>query len=77
MRQVSVEEAQNQFRTLIEAALNGEEIIITQEDQPIIKFVTIDSPKPPRQPGRGKHLMITISDDFDEPLEDFAEVCRF
>lgn len=72
MRQVSVEEAQVQFLALIEAALNGEEIIITQEDQPIIKFVTIDSPKPPRQRGSAKGL-ITIADDFDDPLEDFAE----
>jgi len=73
MRQINLEEAQTQFLSLIEAALNGEEIIITQENRPIIKFVTIDSPKPRRKPGSGKHLMITMSDDFDEPLEDFAE----
>ena len=73
MRQVSIEEAQAQFLLLIESALNGEEIVITQEDQPILKFVAIDSPKFQRQPGKGKHLMITMSDDFDEPLEDFAE----
>lgn len=72
MRQVSVEEAKIQFQFLIEATLKGE-IIITQEDQPIIKFVTITSLKPERQPGRGKHLMITMTDDFDEPLEDFDE----
>jgi antitoxin (DNA-binding transcriptional repressor) of toxin-antitoxin stability system len=72
MRQISIEEAQVQFLGLIEAALNGEEIIITQEDQPIIKFVTIDSPKPQRQRGSAKGL-ITIADDFDEPLQDFAE----
>jgi antitoxin (DNA-binding transcriptional repressor) of toxin-antitoxin stability system len=76
MRQVSVEEAQAQFLLLIESALKGEEIIITQADQPILKFVAIDSPKPRRQPGRGKHLMITMSDDFDEPLADFAEYMR-
>jgi antitoxin (DNA-binding transcriptional repressor) of toxin-antitoxin stability system len=66
--QVSVEEAQVQFQVLTEAALKGEEIIITQEDQPIIKFVTIVSSKPERQPGRGKHLMITMSNDFDEHM---------
>ncbi len=73
MRQISLEEAAGQFLFLIEAALQGEEVIITQENQPLIKFVTINSPKPPRQPGRAKHLMISLSEDFDEPLADFAE----
>jgi len=76
MRQVSIQEAQIQFLGLIEAALQGEEIIITQENQPIIKFVTIASPNPPRQPCSGKHLMITMADDFDEPVEDFAEYMK-
>jgi hypothetical protein len=29
--------------------------------------------KPRRRAGRAKHLNIQMSDDFDEPLEDFAE----
>ena len=29
--------------------------------------------KGPRKAGSAKHLGITISDDFDEPLDDFAE----
>ena len=34
-----------------------------------------DQTTEPHQPrfGSAKHLNITISDDFDEPLEDFAE----
>jgi len=27
----------------------------------------------PRKPGSGKHLKIVMAEDFDEPLEDFAE----
>lgn len=27
----------------------------------------------PRKAGSGKHLKIVMSEDFDEPLEDFAE----
>jgi prevent-host-death family protein len=41
MRQISIEEAEAQFLLLIEAALQGEEVIITQENQPIIKFVSL------------------------------------
>ena len=33
---------------------------------------TID-PFPSRKAGSGKHLNIVMSDDFDEPLADFAE----
>ncbi len=76
MRQVSVEEASKQFLKLIEAAVKGEEIIITKSGQPIIKFVTIDAPKPKPHFGSAKHLNIKLSDDFDAPLEDFAEYMR-
>lgn len=72
MRQVTVEEAQTDLRDLIEAAQKGEEIVVTQGGRPILKFVAIDQPKPRRQRGSAKGL-ITIADDFDEPLEDFVE----
>lgn len=32
--------------------------------------------KPRRRAGRAKHLNIQMSDDFDEPLEDFAEYMK-
>jgi len=32
-----------------------------------------DLPRQPRKAGSGKHLNIVMADDFDEPLEDFAE----
>ena len=80
MYQISVEEAPDQFETLVQTALLGEEVVITQEGKPIIKWIAIDPPSTdlaqiarPRF-GSGKHLNITMSDDFDEPLEDFAEI---
>ncbi|MFZ4655777.1 MAG: hypothetical protein ACOYNY_02115 [Caldilineaceae bacterium] len=32
-----------------------------------------DLPRCPRKAGSGKHLNIVMADDFDDPLDDFAE----
>lgn len=45
MRFVSVEKANFQCLQLIKAALQGEEIIITQDGKPIIKFIPVDPTK--------------------------------
>lgn len=37
-------------------------------DQPFTKGI-----RRPRKAGSGKHLKIVMAEDFDEPLEDFAE----
>ena len=48
-------------------AIEGEEIIITQNDKPIAKISPIKRPLK-RGSDKGK---VWMSDDFDEPLEDF------
>ena len=75
MYKISVEEGPTQWETLIETAKSGQEVIITQNGSPIIKCVTIEPHQAQRlrQAGSAKHLQITMSDDFDEPLDDFAE----
>ena len=42
-------------------------------NKPISKFVSPVKHKGPRKAGSAKHLGIQISDDFDDPLDDFAE----
>jgi len=71
-QQVSLEQAQTQFPLLIQQAMNGQEIVIMQHNIPVVKLVSISKPKPRAQFGSAKGL-ITISDDFDAPLEDFKE----
>jgi prevent-host-death family protein len=68
---IELEKAKAQIASLLQTALDGEEIVITQNEQPVLKLVPIPA-KPRRQSGSAKGL-ITMSDDFDEPLEDFAE----
>ena len=70
--QVSLSEAAASLNDLVEAAINGEEVILLNGDRPVIRLMPIELVKPNRQPGSAKGL-IWISDDFDEPLEEFKE----
>lgn len=70
---VSVEEAQANLRELIHKMPSGEEIVITENQQPIAKLVAEEkAPRQPRKPGRCKG-MITLTFEDDEHLKDFAE----
>ena len=75
MHQVNIEEAKTHLPDLIDAAVNGEEVIIAKDEQRLVKLVPVARAKPCPQFGSAKGL-ITMSDDFDEPLEDFAEYMR-
>ncbi|MCC5656684.1 type II toxin-antitoxin system prevent-host-death family antitoxin [Nostoc sp. XA010] len=72
MQQITLAEASQNLPDLIEAALSGEEIIIIKDNQPLVKLTPVSPLKQRRQPGSAKGL-ITISDDFDAPLEEFKE----
>jgi prevent-host-death family protein len=75
MHQVSLEEAKTQLPDLIDAAVEGEEIIIVKDPQHLVKLVPIATTKPRPQFGSAKGLII-LSDDFDEPLKDFEEYMK-
>jgi antitoxin (DNA-binding transcriptional repressor) of toxin-antitoxin stability system len=75
MHQVNLEEAKTQLPDLIDAAVGGEEIIIAKDSQHRVKLVPIPTAKPRPQFGSAKGL-ITMSDDFNEPLEDFEEYMK-
>lgn len=66
---VSVEEAEARLLELISLAEQGEDIVISHEDQPKVKLVPIDQVPQKRIFGqhRGK---IRMSPDFDDPLPD-------
>ena len=72
MHQIDIDQAKSQLESLLEAALSGDEVIITQNNQPILKLVRLAQPKKRRQSGSAKGL-IWMSPDFDQPLEDFSE----
>jgi len=74
MQQINLAEASKNLPELIEAAINGEEIVITKDNHPIVKLTPV-SPVEKRWPAKAGSAkgLITISDDFDEPLEDFKD----
>jgi antitoxin (DNA-binding transcriptional repressor) of toxin-antitoxin stability system len=71
MNPVTIAEAAEKLSDLIDAALRGEEVIITKGDRISVKL-TPTTPVKPRQPGSATG-QVWMSKDFDEPLEDFKE----
>ena len=73
MQQVTLAEAAENLDQFINAAIKGEEIITLKDKQPVVKLIAVSSIKRyPAKAGSAKGL-IWMSDDFDEPLEDFKE----
>ena len=70
MSRIELSEAKSQLSTLIDVALSGEEVLITQDHQPVLKLVRVNQPAGPRKAGSAKGL-IKLASDFDAPLEDF------
>ena len=72
MDSVSIHEAKTHFSRLVARAEAGEEIVVRRGKEPVAKIVRYDDPSKQRVPGRLKGR-IKIADDFDEPLDDFAD----
>lgn len=70
MRQATLDEAPDELAELVEAAINGEPVFITKNGQQVIQLVptVLDKPRPRFGSAKG---LITMSDNFDEPLDDF------
>jgi prevent-host-death family protein len=72
MSTVTLEEARLHLKELIERLAPGEEVVITQNDEPVAKLISSRPRHQQRQPGNCKGMLTIISDD-DEHLKDFAE----
>ena len=70
MHQIDLSEAKLHLAEFIDMALAGEEVVITQDDQPVLKLTRVAAPKGRRKAGSAKGL-ITMASDFDGPVEDF------
>ncbi len=72
MQRIELEHAQEHLLELVKQAANGEEVVITKDNQPLVKLISATGLKRQRQFGSAKGLIL-MSDDFDAPLEDFEE----
>ena len=71
---ITMEEAQARLKELIHQLAPGDEVIITENQEPVAKLVG-ERPKPKQRPGPGlcKGMITYMAPDFDAPLEDMKE----
>lgn len=67
MTTVTLDAAKTDLARLIDQALRGEEVVIARDDQPVVRLVPVEAPKPRRVPGtlKGK---LEVPDSFFDPL---------
>ena len=73
MRTVSLLEAQAKLAELVHGLHPDEELIITENDQPIARLTSAPALPPPRKLGTMSGTVIYEAPDFNAPLEDFEE----
>jgi len=73
---ITIEEAQAKLKDLIHQLAPREELIITENQQPVAKLVNEQrTPTKPPRPGPGlcRGMITYMAPDFDAPLEDMKE----
>jgi len=70
MTQVNIHEAKTNLSKLIDKVLKGESVVISKSNKPVVKLVLVDELKTKRSIGTAKGV-IKISDDFNEPIDEF------
>jgi prevent-host-death family protein len=73
MIEVTIHEAKTHLSRLIKAALEGEEVVISNRKTPVARLVSLRGPVTARPLGWGGAGGMWMADDFDAPLDDFAE----
>jgi len=71
---ITLEEAQAKLKELIHRLAPGEELVITENQQPVAKLVAQRLARTPRPAaGLGKGSVRYMAPDFDDPMEEFKE----
>lgn len=73
MSSVTLEEAQARLPQLLEQLQAGEEITITDHDQPLAQVKKAERTSWPCKAGSYKKAGFWMAPDFDAPLEEFKE----
>ncbi len=69
LTQIDIHEAESRFTELISLELAGNEIIVTDEQKPVVRLIPVEKTDTERI--AGLHAgEVWISEDFDEPLPD-------
>lgn len=74
MSSMTVQEAQAKLSELIHNLKPGDEVVITDNDEPVARLVAAEQrPQTPRRPGTIRGTVKYMAPDFDAPLDDFKE----
>ena len=73
MRQVNIHEAKTHLSRLIEEARRGGDVVIARNNVPVVRLAVLPEARSPRRIGGLQGVLLHMSDDFDEPLEDFSD----
>lgn len=73
MATVSLKEAQDKLPELIHQLSPGDELVITENDQPIARVLPTSLVSQERKLGTMPGTVLHMAPDFDAPLEDFRE----
>ena len=79
MTTVTIQEAQSTLTDLIHRLSSGEEVVITENDQPVARLIHTSAVanRKARRLGTMKGSVLYMAPDFDAPLEDFKEYTGF
>jgi len=72
MYEIELEKAKGQLERVVQTALDGQEVVITQNHKAVLKLVPVPKSTGRQKAGSAKGL-VSVSESFDEPLEDFRE----
>ena len=74
MTTITIQEAQAKLSELIHQLTPGEEVLITENDQPVARLtLTVPPAQKPRRPGTLRGTVLYMAHDFDAPLDEFKE----
>ena len=71
--QVTIHEAKTHLSRLIRQVLSGERVVIAKGKQPLVELVVLPEARKERRIGGAKGVVLSMADDFDEPLEELRE----
>lgn len=68
-----IHEAKTHLSRLIQQALDGEEIVIANRNEPMVRLEVVQKKRPARRFGGLKSLVLEMGASFDELCEDFVD----
>ncbi len=72
MPRYNIAQAKARFSELVARAVAGEDVVVARGNKPLLRLVPLAQAAGPRRPGTAQGR-VWMADDFDAPLDDFAE----